>query len=366
VPQGNFGLYRDDGLGTIKDESASGLERIAKSIRSTFADIGFGITIQTGAISTDFLDITLNLNEDTYRPFKKPNANLRYVHHQSNHPPHVKKALPTMINKRLSLLSKDEDVFNMAKMDYEEALKKSGYKEHTLSFSPTNDSSKPKNRRRRKKAIYFNAPFCRSVKTKIGREFFRIVDRHFTKDHPYHQILNRRTIKLSYSCMNNVKSAIQSHNARLLREPPSTPSDTDKTCNCRRKDTCPLDGNCLVKNIIYKATVKTSTQEMEYIGSTGCTFKQRYGGHKYSFTHRKQHQSTELSKYVWAMKDKGEDPQISWKVLHNIRIPSNKPQRICSLCNLERMEISEAKRDRTLNRRTELTGACVHFRKLYF
>ena len=165
--------------------------------------------------------------------------------------------------------------------------------------------------------------------------------------------------------MPNVKCNIQSHNARLLREP-AIANNLQKTCNCRQKDACPLAGKCLVKNIIYQATVKTSEGEKEYIGSTGCTFKQRYGGHKYSFAHREQHLSTELSKFVWRAKDRGEDPHITWKVLHQVRTPPNKPQTICSLCNLERMEIAEAKRERTLNKRTELTGACVHFRNKYF
>ena len=92
VPQAAFGLYRDDGLGVIKDESPSNLERIAKGIRSLFNKIGFVITIETGGISTNFLDITLNLNEDTYCPYRKPNANIYYINSESNHPPHVKKS----------------------------------------------------------------------------------------------------------------------------------------------------------------------------------------------------------------------------------------------------------------------------------
>ena len=366
VPKGTFGLYRDDGLGVIRDESATNLERIAKRIRSLFKTIGFEITIQTGGISTDFLDVTLNLNKESYHPYRKPNANIHYIHNESNHPPHVKRSLPSMIAKRLSGLSKTEEIFDAAKVDYEEELERCGYKNPQLKYIAAYNNAKPRNRRRRKKAIYFNAPFCRSVKTKIGKEFFRIVDRHFTEHHPYHRIFNRKTIKLSYSCMSNVKATIQSHNARLLRKS-ITPNKPQKTCNCRRKDSCPLNGNCLVEGVIYMATVKTTDgAERDYIGSTGCTFKKRYGGHKYSFAHKKHHQSTELSKYVWKAKEKGVDPQISWKVLHKTRRPKDKPQRVCLLCNLERMEIAEAKREKVLNKRSELTGACVHYRSCYF
>ena len=73
------------------------MERIAKKIRSLFKNIGFDITIETGGISANFLDVTLNLNEESYRPYRKPNANIHYIHNQSNHPPHVKRALPGMI-----------------------------------------------------------------------------------------------------------------------------------------------------------------------------------------------------------------------------------------------------------------------------
>ena len=106
--------------------------------------------------------------------------------------------------------------------------------------------------------------------------------------------------------------------------------------------------------------------ERDYIVSTESTFKTRYGGHKYSLAHKKQHLNTELSKYVWKAREKGEDPQISRKVLHTTGKPVDKPQKVCSLCILERIEIAEAKRERALNKRSELTGSCVHYRKLCF
>ena len=164
--------------------------------------------------------------------------------------------------------------------------------------------------------------------------------------------------------MSNVESIIKSHNARILRQLNMTTNNT-KTCNCRNKGECPLEGNCLAEGVIYKATLSTSKGEMDYIGSTGCTFKKRFSGHKYTITHQNQQNNTELSKYFWKQKDKGEEPKIKWRILHKIRMP-DKQQKICALCNLERIEIASAKRNRTLNKRKELTGSCVHFRKFYF
>ena len=225
---------------------------------------------------------------------------------------------------------------------------------------------KKKNRNRRKKAIFFNAPFCLSVRTRIGKEFFKIVDRHFTKSHPYYKILNRNTIKLSYSCTRNMASIIKTHNSRVLKEVEVREDKPKTLCNCvkKKKDQCPLQQKCLTENVIYQATVKTSTEEKIYVGSTGRSFKARFGEHKHTLRHQGSSQ-TELSKYVWAQRAKGEEPQIQWKILHKIGKPKGH-QRICTTCNLEKMEIATTERRRSLNKRSELTGKCVHFRNFYF
>ena len=92
-----------------------------------------------------------------------------------------------------------------------------------------------------------------------------------------HHLLNRNTVKLSYSCTKNIHSLIQSHNSKILN---SKPKATEKPCNCRKKDACPLDQNCTQENVIYHATVEG--EEKKYIGST-VQFKKRYYGHKDSF-----------------------------------------------------------------------------------
>ena len=44
-----------------------------KNIIETSKDIGFAIDVETNLKIVDFLDTTFNLNNGTYRPFKKPN-----------------------------------------------------------------------------------------------------------------------------------------------------------------------------------------------------------------------------------------------------------------------------------------------------
>ena len=73
-----------------------------------------------------------------------------------------------------------------------------------------------------------------------------IVDKYFPKNHPLNKIFNRHTLKLSYSCMPNMKTIIASHNKQILSNVATTPNQKhDPNCNCRKKAECPLDGKCL-------------------------------------------------------------------------------------------------------------------------
>ena len=38
----------------------------------------------------NYLDVTLNLNDGSYRPHKKPNEETNYIHVNSDHPPSIK------------------------------------------------------------------------------------------------------------------------------------------------------------------------------------------------------------------------------------------------------------------------------------
>ena len=82
---------------------------------------------------------------------------------------------------------------------------------------------------------------------------------------------------------------IKQHNATIMRKgQPATKDDTvsRKTCNCRVKDQCPLDGACLTRSIVYKATVQTDNDQKEYIGLTATTFKQQFNAHQQSMCHK--------------------------------------------------------------------------------
>ena len=54
----------------------------------------------------------------------------------------------------------------------------------------------------------------------------------------------------------------------------------------------------ILRIITYKMSVTKN-----YIGLTEGTFKQRFSQHKATFKHRKYTNSTELSKYIWKLRD---------------------------------------------------------------
>ena len=100
---------------------------------------------------------------------------------------------------------------------------------------------------------WYNPPFNMAVKTKVGKKFLKLLETHFPKENKLHKILNRNTVKLSYSCMKNVKSIIQSHNAKIRNQEEKA---TAKKCTCRNKAKCPLQNDCNQKDVIYHATVE--------------------------------------------------------------------------------------------------------------
>ena len=64
-----------------------------------------------------------------------------------------------------------------------------------------------------------------------------------------------------------------------------------------------MEGNCLFECLIYKASVNTTTTIYCY-STCENTFKERYKNHKYSFRSKSCEKNTELSKYVWELKER--------------------------------------------------------------
>ena len=216
LPKLNFGLYRDDGLALLRNLNGQETDKVRKNIIRVFKDIGFSLEIETNLKEVDFLDVSLNLRNGTYRPYKKPNDRLLYIHSLSNHPPNVIKQIPNSIQEKLSKNSSNGEIFNTAKCEYEDALKKSGFK---VDFKYTkNQRQKPKNRSRN--IIWFNPPFNKAISTTVAKMFLRLINRHFSKSHRLHKMFsNRNTAKVSYSCMQNMSKIYNEHNIKITFSP---------------------------------------------------------------------------------------------------------------------------------------------------
>ena len=82
----------------------------------------------------NYLEVTFDLTNSTYCPYRKPNDHPQYINTKSNHPPNIIKQIPASISTRISDNSSNEDAFNKAKPVYNSALKASGYTE-TLTYN---------------------------------------------------------------------------------------------------------------------------------------------------------------------------------------------------------------------------------------
>ena len=120
-----------------------------------------------------------------------------------------------------------------------------------------------------------------------------------------------------------MKQIITNHNKHLLQghnNKKETPNNV-KLCNCREKASCPLDGKCLAKCVIYKATVtETTTNNQEsYIGLTDNEFKTRYNQHKSPFKLVHKKKDTKLIEHIWELKDRNIERTIQWEIIEKVR-----------------------------------------------
>ena len=129
-------------------------------------------------------------------------------------------------------------------------------------------------------------------------------------------------------------------------------------CNCRKNRICPMNGKCLVKNIVYRAEVITEKSTESYIGLTGTTFKERYRNHM-SDIKKSESKPCQLVKYVKNLEEQKEKYNINWSVL--TKATQFSPiTNICNLCINEKYFILFKPELGTLNTRNEITANCRH------
>jgi len=77
------------------------MDKTRKDIIQIFKECGLKIEIAINLFEVNFLNVTLNLMNQSYRPYKKPNDNLLYINTSLNHTSQILKQLPISINERL-------------------------------------------------------------------------------------------------------------------------------------------------------------------------------------------------------------------------------------------------------------------------
>ena len=189
-------------------------DQLRKKIIKVFKKIGFKIDIETNLKIVNFLELTFNLINGSYKPYKKPNGTLLYFNkNSSNHPPQIIKKLQKTINDRLCRNSSNAEIFRASKIEYEAALKNSGYKNIDFKYNLAYKNNNKRNRQRN--VIWFNPPFSQVVSTNVAKRFLDLLDKYFPQNNQLHKIFNGNTVKVSYSCTPNVGSIIKSHNKKL-------------------------------------------------------------------------------------------------------------------------------------------------------
>lgn len=130
------------------------------------------------------------------------------------------------------------------------------------------------------------------------------------------------------------------------------------TCNCRIRCTCPLNGNCLINNIVYKCIITAKNNCQSYIRSTSNLFKSRYYVHTSSFRNAGLANTTSLAEAVNNYKNKNINYWLTWKILKRAKsYQGNRNE--CKFCSHEILQITKSK-DMLLNERQELIITCSH------
>ena len=114
-----------------------------------------------------------------------------------------------------------------------------------------------------------------------------------------------------------------------------------------------------MRDIVYQATVNFKNKSETYVGLSSPPFFQRYRNHKKSFRLERYAHETTLSTFIWSLKEKNINFEISWKVIDRGKPYSSVTQE-CQLCLKEKFNIMFKQEISTLNKRNELASNCLH------
>ena len=125
----------------VKGSKGRSADKARKELHRIFDQFGLRITAEVCHQSVNFLHVTLNLKQNNFTPYRKPNNDPIYIDSRSNHPPSIIRQLPKSINKRIFSLSSDKPSFDSAVPLYEDASKQSNFNTSLRYDNETIDNS---------------------------------------------------------------------------------------------------------------------------------------------------------------------------------------------------------------------------------
>ena len=176
---GWFGLFRDDSLAIFRNKSGTQLEKAKKKLPRLFKEYNLEITAESNPKVVNYLDVTLNWKDGTFRPDHKPGDQMQYIHRESNHPPppvppNNIKHIPASIAMHLSTLYSTETIFKESITHYKNNLQQSRYIKK-LTYIPTSTNNQRHSKHKRK-ILWFNSPFSKNISIKIGKSLLSLLD----------------------------------------------------------------------------------------------------------------------------------------------------------------------------------------------
>ena len=90
----SIGLYRDDVLAVFRNMGPRSADKTRKIFCDVFKDIGLRIAAKENLKIVNYLDVTLDLSNGKFYPYRKPENPSLYINAQSNHRPSIIKHLP--------------------------------------------------------------------------------------------------------------------------------------------------------------------------------------------------------------------------------------------------------------------------------
>ena len=161
-----------------------------------FKDCGLTITTQTNLKIVNFLDVQLNLGTSTYLPNRNPDSNPVYQ---------GKSWISAKINRKTYIRYITEWKCFCTVNTY---ISRSFTKLKYIASDNSRENKTEEKKRNKRKTIWSN-PLCSvNVRTNLDKTFLKLIRKHFPNGNPSHNIINKNTLKVSYSCMGKMASVI--------------------------------------------------------------------------------------------------------------------------------------------------------------